>query len=156
MISAAIKTITITTSASSSKHQVISAAMTATSASIAHMSASAITSARSEEHQVTTGAIKTTINSFGRFSAALIGSEGKKIDSDNAVFCREGQKIEAGDSIFEGDVGLSKVDLYFKCKNMRCRKFTEQYYDAGIVKKYHGVICQPKANEPHWTVMDKW
>ena len=81
---------------------------------------------------------------------------GEKIDSDNAVFCREGKKIKAGDSIFEGDVGLSKVDLYFKYQNMRCRNFTEQYYDAGTVKKYHGVICQPKANESQWIVMDKW
>jgi len=49
---------------------------------------------------------------------------GEKIDSENALFCREGKKIKAGDQIFEGDVGLSKVDLYFKYQNMRCRNFT--------------------------------
>ncbi len=72
------------------------------------------------------------------------------------MFCPEEKKIKAGDSIFEGDVGLSKVDLYFKYQNMRCRNFTEQYYGAVTVKKYHGVICQPKAHESQWIVMDKW
>lgn len=81
---------------------------------------------------------------------------GEKIDADNAVFCREGKKIKAGDEIFEGDVALSKVDLYFKYQKMRCRNFTEQYFDAVTVKKYHGVICQSNANQSQWTVMDKW
>ena len=81
---------------------------------------------------------------------------GKSVDTDEYTVCREGKKIKANDSIFEDDVGRSKISLYFKYQNMRCRNFTEHYYDNANVKSYFGVICQSKANESQWTVMDKW
>jgi len=86
----------------------------------------------------------------------LLVKLGKNIEADADTVCREGNKIKAGDLIFEGDVGTSKVDFYFKYQNMRCRNFKEQYYDNGKIKSYFGVICQPKSNETKWIVMDKW
>ena len=81
---------------------------------------------------------------------------GEKIDPGTDILCREDKRINAGDLILEGDVGLSKVHLYFKYQGMRCRNFLEKYYDDGKAKQYFGVICQPNSNEPQWLVMDKW
>ena len=90
----------------------------------------------------------------------LLVSLGGQFNSESITVCRDGQKIErkikAGDLILETEVGRSKVDLYFKYQNMRCRNFTEQYFEIGIVKRYHGVICQANPNEHMWMVMDKW
>jgi hypothetical protein len=90
----------------------------------------------------------------------LLVSLGGQFNSESITVCREGQKVErkikAGDLILETEVGRSKVDLYFKYQNMRCRNFTEQYFELGVLRRYFGVICQANPNEANWMIMDKW
>ena len=90
----------------------------------------------------------------------LLVKLGGMFNSESITVCRAGQKVErkikAGDLILETEVGRSKVDLYFKYQNMRCRNFTEQYFEIGLLKRYHGVICQANPKDPMWMVMDKW
>lgn len=90
----------------------------------------------------------------------LLVSLGGKFNSESITVCREGQKLDhkirTGDLILETEVGRSKVDLYFKYQNMRCRNFTEQYFELSRLRRYFGVICQANPNEPMWMVMDKW
>jgi hypothetical protein len=92
-------------------------------------------------------------------SASAVSASGQ-FSSESITICREGQKVErkirAGDLILETEVGRSKVDLYFKYQNMRCRNFTEQYFEIGVIKRYYGVICQANPNDANWMVMDKW
>ena len=92
-------------------------------------------------------------------SASLM-SEAGQFSSESITICREGQKVErkirAGDLILETEVGRSAVNLYFKYQNMRCRNFTEQYFESGYLKRYHGVICQANPKDANWMVMDKW
>lgn len=90
----------------------------------------------------------------------LLVSLGGQFNSESITVCREGQRVERklkiGDLILETEVGRSKVDLYFKHQNMRCRNFLDQYFELGRLKQYFGVICQANPNDSIWMVMDKW
>jgi hypothetical protein len=92
----------------------------------------------------------------------LLVSLGGQFNSESITVCREGQKVErkikVGDLILETEVGQSSVKWPEdrKYNNMRCRNFTEQYFELGILKRYFGVICQANPNDPMWMVMAKW
>jgi len=92
----------------------------------------------------------------------LLVSMGGQFNSESITVCQSGQKaerkIKAGDLILETEVGKSSVNWPEdrKYKNMRCRNFTEQYFELGSLKRYFGVICQANPNDPMWMVMDKW
>ena len=92
----------------------------------------------------------------------LLVSLGGQFNSESITVCQSGQKVErkikAGDLILETEVGQSSVKWPEdrKYKNMRCRNFTEQYFELGSLKRYFGVICQANPNDSLWMVMDKW
>jgi len=90
----------------------------------------------------------------------LLVSLGGQFTSESITVCREGQKVErkirTGDLILETEVGRSKIDLYFKYQNMRCRNFLDQYFELGRLRQYFGVICQANPKDSMWMVMDKW
>ena len=90
----------------------------------------------------------------------LLAKLGGQFNSESITVCREGQKVErkikAGNLILETEVGRSKIDLYFKYQNMRCRNFLDQFFELGKLRQYFGVICQANPNDPMWMVMDKW
>jgi hypothetical protein len=90
----------------------------------------------------------------------LLAGMGGKFQTEAITVCKEGQKIERktkiGDLILENEVGISKVNQYFKYKGMRCRNFTDKYFERNQLLVYHGVICQTDNAGANWLIMDKW